>query len=148
MRIAMLSWESLHSIAVGGVAAHVTELAGALTRKGHQIHVFTRRAFGQTGHDPTDGVHYHRCTYPPHGDFVDDINNMCRSFVDRVFEVEDLVGRFDIIHAHDSLTANAMIWIRQGRRHKCLFTIHSTEYGRCGNAFLTVSYTHLTLPTN
>ncbi len=44
MRIAMLSWESLHSIAVGGVAAHVTELAAALARRGHQIHVFTRRA--------------------------------------------------------------------------------------------------------
>jgi len=135
VRIAMLSWESLHSIAVGGVAAHVTELAAALARKGHQIHVFTRRAFGQTGHDRPDDVHYHRCTYPPHGDFVDDINNMCRSFVDRVFEVEDLFGRFDIIHAHDWLTANAMIWIKQGRGHKCLFTIHSTEYGRCGNAF-------------
>ena len=63
MRIAMLSWESLHSIAVGGVAAHVTELAAALARKGHQIHVFTRRAFGQAGHDWTDDVHYHRCTY-------------------------------------------------------------------------------------
>jgi hypothetical protein len=37
----MLSWESLHSIAVGGVAAHVTELAAALARKGHQIRVFT-----------------------------------------------------------------------------------------------------------
>jgi len=113
----------------------VTELAAALARKGYQIHVFTRRAFGQAGHDWTDDVHYHRCTYPPHGDFVDDVNNMCRSFVDRVFEVEDLVGRFDIIHAHDWLTANAMIWIKQGRGHQCLFTIHSTEYGRCGNAF-------------
>ncbi len=135
MRIAILSWESLHSIAVGGVAAHVTELAAALARKGHQIHVFTRRAFGQAGHDWTDDVHYHRCTYPPHGDFVDDVNNMCRSFVDSVFEVEDLIGRFDVIHAHDWLTANAMIWIKQGRGHKCLFTIHSTEYARCGNAF-------------
>ena len=135
MRIAMLSWESLHSIAVGGVAAHVTELAAALARRGHQVHVFTRRAFGQGGHDWTDGVHYHRCTYPPHSDFVDDVNNMCRSFVDRVFEVEDLVGRFDVIHAHDWLAANAMIWIKQGRGHKCLFTIHSTEYARCGNAF-------------
>jgi glycosyltransferase involved in cell wall biosynthesis len=135
MRIAMLSWESLHSIAVGGVAAHVTELAAALARKGHQIHVFTRRAYGQAGHDWTDDVHYHRCAYPPHADFVDDVNRMCRSFVDRVFEVEDMVGRFDIIHAHDWLTANAMIWIKQSRGHKCLFTIHSTEYGRCGNAF-------------
>jgi glycosyltransferase involved in cell wall biosynthesis len=135
MRIAFLSWESLHSIAVGGVAAHVSELAAALARKGHQIHVFTRRAFSQAGHDWTDGVHYHRCTYPPHSDFVDDVNNMCRSFVDRLFEVEDLVGRFDVIHAHDWLTANAMIWIKQGRGHKCLLTIHSTEYARCGNAF-------------
>ena len=135
MRIAMLSWESLHSIAVGGVAAHVTELAAALARKGHQIHVFTRRAYGQAGHDWTDGVHYHRCMYAPCNDFVDDINSMCRSFVDHVFEVEDMVGRFDIIHAHDWLVANAMIWIKQGRGHKCLFTIHSTEYGRCGNAF-------------
>ncbi len=135
MRIALLSWESLHSIAVGGVAAHVTELAAALARKGHQIHVFTRRAFGQPGHDWTDDVHYHRCTYPPHDDFVDDINNMCRSFVDHVFAVEDLIGRFDVIHAHDWLTANAMIWIKQGRGHQCLFTIHSTEYARCGNAF-------------
>jgi glycosyltransferase involved in cell wall biosynthesis len=135
MRIALLSWESLHSIAVGGVAAHVTELAAALARKGHQIHVFTRRAFGQAGHDWTDDVHYHRCTYAPHDDFVDDVNNMCRSFVDHVFEVEDLIGRFDVIHAHDWLTANAMIWIKQGRGHQCLFTIHSTEYARCGNAF-------------
>ena len=135
MRIALLSWESLHSIAVGGVAVHVTELAAALARKGHQIHVFTRRASGQAGHDWTDNVHYHRCTYPPQNDFVDDVNNMCRSFVDHVFEVEDLIGRFDVIHAHDWLTANAMIWIKQGRGHPCLFTIHSTEYARCGNAF-------------
>lgn len=135
MRIAMLSWESLHSIAVGGVAAHVTELAAALARKGHRIHVFTRHAVGQADHDRRDDVHYHRCTYSPHSDFVDDINNMCRAMVDRVFEVENLVGRFDVIHAHDWLTANAMIWIKQGRLHPCLFTIHSTEYARCGNAF-------------
>jgi glycosyltransferase involved in cell wall biosynthesis len=28
-----------------------------------------------------------------------------------------------------------MIWIKQARGHKCVFTIHSTEYGRCGNSF-------------
>lgn len=135
MRIALLSWESLHSIAVGGVAAHVSELAAALVRKGHQVHVFTRFGENQRCHDRIDGVHYHRCAYPPDRDFVNDVNNMCRSFVDRVFEVEDLVGPFDIIHAHDWLAANAMIWIKQGRRRPCLLTIHSTEYARCGNSF-------------
>lgn len=135
MRIALLSWESLHSIAVGGVAAHVSELAAAVARKGHQVHVFTRGTMDQPCHDWIDGVHYHRCVYRPDGDFVDDVNNMCRSIVDRVFEVEDLAGHFDIIHAHDWLVANAMIWIKQGRGHTCLLTVHSTEYARCGNAF-------------
>jgi glycosyltransferase involved in cell wall biosynthesis len=27
-----------------------------------------------------------------------------------------------------------MIWIKQGRGHRTVLTIHSTEYGRCGNA--------------
>jgi len=135
VRIAILSWESLHSVAVGGVAVHVSELAAALARKGHQVHIFTRRAPGQQGHDFIDGVHYHRCTYVPHNDFVDDVNNMCRSFVDRVLEVEDFVGWFDLVHAHDWLSANAMIWIKQGRGHNCVLTIHATEYARCGNAF-------------
>ncbi len=135
MRIAILSWESLHSVAVGGIAPHVTELATALVKKGHHVHVFTRRGPQQLGHDQIDGVHYHRCIYAAHHDFVDDINNMCRSFVDRVFEVEDFIGHFDVIHAHDWLSANAMIWIKQGRKHKCILTIHATEYARCGNTF-------------
>ena len=44
MRIALFSWETLHSIAVGGVGVHVSELAAALARRKHQVHVFTRRA--------------------------------------------------------------------------------------------------------
>jgi glycosyltransferase involved in cell wall biosynthesis len=60
---------------------------------------------------------------------------MCRTFVDRVFEVEDFVGKFDLIHSHDWLGANAMIWIKQGRGRNTVLTIHSTEYARCGNAF-------------
>ena len=135
MRIAILAWESLHSVAVGGVAVHTSELAKALAGKGHQVHFFTRRMPGQSAHDCIDGVHYHRCSYLPHRDFVDDINNMCRSFVDRLFEVEDFVGKFDIVHVHDWLGANAMIWIKQGREHKTVLTIHSTEYARSGNAF-------------
>jgi glycosyltransferase involved in cell wall biosynthesis len=135
MKIALLTWESLHSTAVGGVAAHTSELAAALAEKGHKVHLFTRRMPNQPPHDLIDGVHYHRCSYAPHPEFVDDINNMCGAMVDRFLEIEDLVGPFDIVHAHDWLCANAMIWIKQARQHKCVFTIHSTEYGRCGNAF-------------
>ncbi len=135
MRVAMLSWESLHSIPVGGVAAHVTELAAALERKGHQVHVFTRMGQGQAHYERIDGVHYHRCPFRLHANFVDEINEMCRSFVHHLFPTEDVVGAFDVVHAHDWLAANAMIWIKQGRGRKGILTIHSTEYGRCGNNF-------------
>ncbi len=131
----MLSWESLHSVMVGGIAQHVTELAGALERAGHEIHVFTRLAPGQRYYDLIDGVHYHRCPYTGHLDFVDDVNSMCRAFADRLFVVEDMTGDFDLVHAHDWLTANAMIWAKQERDYKSILTIHSTEYARCGNAF-------------
>jgi glycosyltransferase involved in cell wall biosynthesis/uncharacterized protein YqgV (UPF0045/DUF77 family) len=91
---------------------------------------------GQSFHDVIDGVHYHRCPYVRHPDFVDDVNNMCRAFVDRAFIIEDTLGApFDIIHAHDWLTANAMIWIKRGRARRGILTMHSTEYARCGNAF-------------
>jgi glycosyltransferase involved in cell wall biosynthesis len=33
------------------------------------------------------------------------------------------------------MSSNAMVWIKQGRGRKAILTIHSTEYGRCGNNF-------------
>ena len=134
MRIALLSWESLHSIVVGGVASHVSGLASGLARLGHEVHVFTRLGHGQTTHTTIDAVHYHRCPYHGHSDFVEDVDDMCRAFVDHVFRIEDAVGHFDVVHAHDWLTANALIWIKQGRGHRGVLTIHATEYARCGNA--------------
>jgi len=135
MRIAMLSWESLHSIAVGGVGVHVTELAAALERRGHEVHVFTRMGHGQSQYARIDGVHYHRCPFALQPNFVDEVNNMCRSFVHFFFQTEDYVGRFDVVHAHDWLAGNALIWIKQARGRHSVVTIHSTEYGRCGNHF-------------
>ncbi len=135
MKIALLSWETLHSISVGGVGVHVTELAAALQRKGHDVHVFTRMGYGQIHYELIEGVHYHRCPFELNNNFVQEINNMCASMVHHVFQTEDFIGPFDVIHAHDWLTANAMAWIKQGRGRKGVFTIHSTEYGRCGNNF-------------
>jgi glycogen synthase len=135
MRVAIMSWEALHSIPVGGVGVHVTELAAGLERKGHEVHVFTRMGCGQAEYDQIDGVHYHRCPFPLNGDFVAEVNDMCRSFVDHFFQTEDYVGAFDVVHAHDWLASNAMIWIKQGRGRRAILTVHSTEYGRCGNAF-------------
>lgn len=135
MRIAMLSWESLRSIAVGGVAAHVSELADALAANGHEVHVFTRSGHGQPAYERVGLVHEHRCQYHGQGDFVDDINTMCRAMVDQFLATENYIGAFDVVHAHDWLAANAMIWIKQQRGRRSILTIHSTEYARCGNTY-------------
>ncbi len=135
MRIAMFSWETLHSISVGGVSNHVTELAAALERKGHEVHVFTRIGHNQSNYEVIHGVHYHRCPFNLNRNFVEEINEMCRSFVHHFFDTENYSGSFDIVHAHDWLAANAVLWIKSGRQKKAVLTIHSTEYGRCGNHF-------------
>ena len=137
MRIALLSWETSHSVYVGGVSNHVTELACALERKGNEVHIFTRMGrWDHARHENIHGVHYHRCPFTSHSNFVEEMNNMCRSFVDSVFATEDYIGGpFDIVHAHDWLTANAIVWIKKGRGRKTIFTMHSTEFGRCGNNF-------------
>ncbi|MGA1870407.1 MAG: glycosyltransferase family 4 protein [bacterium] len=135
MRIAMFSWESMHSINIGGVGNHVTELSAGLERKGHEVHVFTRMGEGQSHYQRIDGVHYHRCPFELNANFIEEINSMCRAFVHNFFEVEDYSGCFDIVHAHDWLASNAAVWIKSGRGKRAVLTIHSTEYGRCGNNF-------------
>jgi len=67
--------------------------------------------------------------------FVDEVNDMCRSFAHHFSGVEDLVGTFDVVHAHDWLAANAMIWVKQGRGRRGVLTMHSTDFGRAGNVF-------------
>src|ERR1700690_403732 len=120
MRIALLTWESLHSVALGGVAVHVTELAAALERKGNEVHVYTRmRWAGDWQYHQIDGVHYHRVPYSGAGDIVDDVNQMCRGFVSSVFQTEDYMGApFDIVHAHDWMASNAMGGVKRGRGRK------------------------------
>lgn len=135
MKIGIVSWESLHSVAVGGIAAHVTEMAAALARIGDEVHVVTRMGEGQGSYEEIDGVHYHRCAYDPRPDFVEDVNSMCGAFVDRIFQIEDDTGPLDVVHGHDWLTTKAAVWARQGRGKRVVMTIHSTEYGRCGNYF-------------
>jgi glycosyltransferase involved in cell wall biosynthesis len=136
MRIAMFTWESLYSVAVGGVAPHVSELAAALDRRGHEVHVFARLGEGQTTYDVIHGVHYHRCPIELHPDFITEMNNMGNSFVYFMAQTEAYQGaRFDIVHGHDWLCAKAIVQAKNDRGSRTVYTIHSTEYGRCGNHF-------------
>jgi glycosyltransferase involved in cell wall biosynthesis len=133
IRIAFFSWESLHSIKVGGMGVHVSKLAETLVRGGEEVHLFTRRGEGQDAYELIKGVHYHRCHFDYAPDFIAETRNMCGAFVYRFFEVEREFGRFDVIHGHDWLAVYALEWIKKVRDVPAVMTFHSTEYGRCGN---------------
>jgi glycosyltransferase involved in cell wall biosynthesis len=134
LRIAMFSWESMHSIAIGGLAPHASELAAALHRRGHEVHVFTRMGEGQSRYDVADGVHYHRCPFEPHTDFLTMIRRMNDSFIWHFAETEHHLGRaFDVVHGHDWLAVDSIRQARNRHGRPSVLTIHSTEYGRCGN---------------
>ena len=133
MRIALFAWESLDSVHVGGAGVHVSELAQMLAALGHEAHLFTRRAGGQEHYEQRDGVFVHRCNVDHDSDFIRETRNMCRSFENCFFSTRASAGEFDIIHAHDWLAADVLSLITPHCRAKRVLTIHSTEYGRCGN---------------
>jgi len=135
MRIAMFSSESLHSISTGGLGVHVTELAAGLQRRGHDLHVITRRKEGQNYYDSIDGVHYHRVDHGLSENFVECMDYMCKAMAHRFHEVTSMIGNFELSHAHDWLTANAMKYVMDGFGTPGVLTMHSTEYGRDGNVF-------------
>jgi glycosyltransferase involved in cell wall biosynthesis len=133
-RVALMAWESLHSIAVGGVAPHLTELAAGLERRGHEVHVYVRTGAGQEPYQVIDGVHVHRIAFELSPDFVQEITNMCNAMVHFMLETEAFMNaQFDCIHCHDWLAAPALINIKSNHDRRCVFTVHSTEFGRCGN---------------
>ena len=133
LRIALFTWESLHTIAVGGVAPHVTELAAGLERRGHEVHVYSRTGDGQLPYEIVDGVHIHRVPIALDPDFIAECNNMCNSFCWFMRESEEFQGAsFDLCHGHDWLAAKAVVQCKNMGR-ATVATIHSTEYGRCGN---------------
>src|SRR5512137_1452849 len=100
MRIGMLSWESLYSIKVGGVAPHVSELSEALARRGHELHIFTRRGEFDS-YDKINGVHYQRVDFDSTGDVLSQMIKMCSAMQDRFRAVQSIFGKFQVIHGHD-----------------------------------------------
>eukprot|EP00923_Selenidium_pygospionis_P054163 GHVN01094347.1.p1 GENE.GHVN01094347.1~~GHVN01094347.1.p1 ORF type:complete len:1269 (-),score=245.04 GHVN01094347.1:175-3981(-) len=133
LKIAMFAWESLHTHSVGGVAPHVTELAAGMARLGHEVHVFVRSRGSLAVQAVHYNVHYHECPFNLDRNFVKEMENMCSSFTHFLYESEMVMKRkFDITHAHDWLACQAGINSKNSG-HVFIQTIHSTEFGRCGN---------------
>jgi len=134
MRIGMLSWESLYSVKVGGVAPHVSELSEALARRGHEVHILTRRGDFDS-YDKINGVHYQRTDFDSNGGIVYQMDSMSDAIYDRFGAVQKIFGKFDIVHGHDWHPVPALTRIKQDFGLPFLLTMHSTEWGRNGNNF-------------
>jgi len=59
---------------------------------------------------------------------------MCGAFLWQVSQTERFHGaEFDVIHGHDWLCVRALTQAKRNGRRRVIMTVHSTEYGRCGN---------------
>ncbi len=134
MRIAILAWESLHSIHVGGLGIVVTRTAEELAKRGHDVYLFTRAAEGQSKHARINDVNYCRCKFDPGKDILSFFSNMSKAMVKELHAVARHSGRFDIIHGHDWHVADALYELKK-EGNLVVLSYHSSEYGRGGGAF-------------
>jgi len=134
LKIAILSWESLYTIQVGGLGVAVTSLAEGLASTGHEVYFFTRRAPGQPEYMMINDVHYCTSMADPGRNGLEFARNMSRSMVECVHGVAKYEGRFDIVHGHDWLVVDALHDLKN-EGYPVVLTYHSTEYGRNGSVF-------------
>lgn len=132
MRVLMLSWEYPPHI-IGGMGRHVMELAPALAAQQVKVHVLTPLLRGGEAYEQLpSGVHVHRVE-PPHmeaanfSSFVQQANTLLEQVA---YEIRVDHGRFDVIHVHDWLTAEAGILLKHMWHLPLIATIHATERGR------------------
>jgi glycogen synthase len=132
MRVLLVSWE-YPPVIEGGLARHVRKLSEHLVAQGVDVHVLSRSG----GHLPAEeirhGVTVHRVREP---EFPRDVNAFVR-WVDQMNTDMSELGaalsealRFDLVHSHDWLVADAAL--RLSERIDCpwLVTVHATEFGR------------------
>ncbi|MDN7026228.1 glycosyltransferase family 4 protein [Methanoculleus sp. FWC-SCC1] len=125
LKIAFFSWESLHSVKVGGLAPATTHLAEVLAQN-HEVHFFTR---GDGDGREINNVHYHY-SQPSGENIVDYCRDMSNQCVEN-FRKHDRPP-FDILHFHDWHFVEAMHLLKE---RNTVFSFHSTEYGRNGSNF-------------
>ncbi|MGI6554212.1 MAG: glycosyltransferase family 4 protein [Bacillota bacterium] len=131
MKVLMLTWE-YPPRSVGGLARHVEDLSSALAETNNEIHVVTVGSEDTPEYEIVGGVHIHRFEpYPVNTpDFVTWVLQLNVKMLEVVAGLFRTQGTFDIVHAHDWLTAFAGASIKHGYHIPLIATIHATEAGR------------------
>ncbi len=133
MQIVMLTWEYPPHL-VGGLARHVQGLARALVATGHDVHVLTRSAPGESSEAVDEGVRVRRVL--PYFQEPHDFHLwVCHLNFALMEAGADLLRRLSgpvVLHAHDWLAAHAAKGLKNLYHLPLVATIHATEHGRHG----------------
>jgi len=131
MKILMLTWEYPPRI-VGGIARVVHDLSKRLIKDGHEVTVVTYRDGDSPYYENDKGVEVYRVdNYIIHSNnFIDWILQLNFNMVAKATEIIHEKGKFDVIHAHDWLVANAAKTLKNSFGTPIVSTIHATEAGR------------------
>ena len=131
MKILMLTWEYPPRI-VGGIARVVHDLSKRLIKDGHEVTVVTYKDGDVPYYENDKGVKVYRVdNYMIHpNNFIDWIMQLNFNLVSKATEIINKNGKFDVIHAHDWLVANAAKTLKNSFDIPIVSTIHATESGR------------------
>jgi len=130
LRILILTWEYPPRI-IGGLSRHVYNLAHALAKKGVEIHILTCSDFGNTRIEKDGEIFVHRIKplYLPGENFLLWVNHFNMAIIEHAIKLNN-DQEFDIIHAHDWITAFAGRILKHSYYIPLITTIHATESGR------------------
>lgn len=130
-RVLMLSWE-FPPMTVGGLSRHVYDLSRFLVRQGWDVHVITTEIGEYPEDERVEGVEVHRVRVmkPDGGEFIHWAFQLNLMMIERCKKLLASDLRFDLIHAHDWLVAQAAITLKKETKLPLVATIHATEHGR------------------
>ena len=131
MNILMLSWEYPPRV-VGGIARVVHDLSHRLYQDGHEVTVVTYRDGDVPYFEDDKGVQVYRVDnfmINPNN-FIDWIMQLNFNMIAKVGELISEGKTFNVIHAHDWLTAYAGKTLKMSYGLPLVSTIHATEAGR------------------
>ncbi len=131
MKILMLSWEYPPRV-IGGISRVVYDLSHRLMKDGHDVTVVTYRDGDVPYIEDDDGVKVYRVDnfmIAPNN-FIDWVMQLNFNMIAKVGEIIVKEGKFDVIHAHDWLTAYAGKTLKYAYNTPLVSTIHATEAGR------------------
>ena len=126
----MLSWEYPPNV-VGGLGAHVAQLAPVLARKGVRVHLVTPGLRGGPEEEEAGNLHVSRVDGHPAGsDFLAQTSTINAFLYGRAAAVVATQEGPWLVHAHDWLVADAARRLKRDFELPILATVHATEHGR------------------